>query len=67
MMGSDIATKHISNMTICDKLPSKVEKNQSWLIRGTYDYGAYPGNFEVRISAPIVCPMARELKMLTRL
>lgn len=65
MEGSDIAVKHISNMTVCDKLPSRVEKNQNWLIRGTYDYDAHPGNFEVSASLSHHDAMRYWLKMLT--
>jgi hypothetical protein len=48
-MDSIVAEKHISSMSGCYNqiMPvKKLEKTQSWILKGNYDYSRFPGNTE---------------------
>lgn len=49
MHGDKVAKDHISNMDGCgmkDVNVKKMDKSQSWLVKGSYDYSKHDGNLE---------------------
>ena len=49
MGGEKVAKDHISSMPGCEPKNFKVaemKKDQSWIVKGDYDYGKHEGNLE---------------------
>jgi hypothetical protein len=63
MGGDKVAADHISSMEGCKNgditVIKELKKGQSWIVRGSYDYGAHEGNLERGKQAEVSISVSR--------